>query len=110
MFDVGLILCIAFLFQFFSVTDNFKAIEATSLALGLNENFTELKSGGKKLGRKSFWEKLLTPILLLIGVPYIRQFVYCVGFSYVFPYLIFKPFILIDAIKTVTLFITYTLL
>ena len=54
MFDVGLILCIAFLFQFFSVTDNFKAIEATSLALGLNENFTELKSGGKKLGRKSF--------------------------------------------------------
>ena len=29
--------------------------------------------------------------------------------SYVFLYLIFKPFIFIDAIKTVTLFITYTL-
>ena len=31
------------------------------------------------------------------------------GLSYVFIYLIFRPFIFIYAIKTVTLFITYTL-
>ena len=34
---------------------------------------------------------------------------YCLDISYVFPYLIFRPFLFIDAIKTVTLFITYTL-
>ena len=34
---------------------------------------------------------------------------HCVDISYVFLYLVFRPFIFIDAIKTVTLFITYTL-
>ena len=34
---------------------------------------------------------------------------HCVDISYVFLYLIFRPFIFIDAIKTVALFITYTL-
>ena len=34
---------------------------------------------------------------------------HCVDISYVFPYLIFRPFLFIDSIKSVTLFITYTL-
>ena len=41
----------AFLFQEFSATDNLKATTVTHLFLGLNENFTELKSGDKSL----FW-------------------------------------------------------
>ena len=34
---------------------------------------------------------------------------HCVAINYFFLYLIFRPLIFIDAIKTVTLFITYTL-
>ena len=34
---------------------------------------------------------------------------HCVDISYVFPYLIFRPFLFIDSIKSVTLFVTYTL-
>ena len=50
--------------------------------------------------------------LILIQVNHILRIISisnCVDISYVFLYLIFKPFIFIDAIKTVTLFITYTL-
>ena len=39
-FDVGLLLCLAFLFN---VTINFKATRVTHLSLDLNENFTGLK-------------------------------------------------------------------
>ena len=42
-FDVGLLLCLAFLFQVFNVTINFKATRVTHLSLDLNENFTGLK-------------------------------------------------------------------
>ena len=49
LFNLGLLLCIPFLFQVSNLTDNFKAIRAIRSALGLNENFVELKSGGKKL-------------------------------------------------------------
>ena len=34
---------------------------------------------------------------------------HCVDISYIFLYLIFRPFIFIDAIKTVTVFVTYTI-
>ena len=50
--------------------------------------------------------------LILIQVNHILRIISisnCVDISYVFLYLIFKPFMFIDAIKTVTLFITYTL-
>ena len=37
----------AFLFQVFNARDNLKATRATHWSLGLNENFSELKSGDK---------------------------------------------------------------
>ena len=45
-FDVGLLLCLAFLFQLGS--DNFKATRPTHFSLGINEYFTELIGGDKK--------------------------------------------------------------
>ena len=49
---------------------------------------------------------------ILIQVNHILSIIsnsHCVDLSYVFLYIIFRPFIFIYAIKTVTLFITYTL-
>ena len=49
---------------------------------------------------------------ILIQVNYMPRIIsisHWVDISYVFLYLIFRPLIFIDAIKTVTLFITYTL-
>ena len=50
-FELSLLIIHAFLFQVFNATDNLKVTKATDLFLGLNENFTELKSGDKSL----FW-------------------------------------------------------
>ena len=52
----------------FNATDNLKAIRATHSFLGLNENFTKLEIGDKKLVLTSFWKSILPPILLLMGV------------------------------------------
>ena len=50
-FELGLLIFHAFLFQVFNATDNLKAARATHWFLGLNDNFTELKSIDKNL----FW-------------------------------------------------------
>ena len=48
-------------------------------------------------------ETMVNHILRIISVSH------CVAINYVFLYLMFRLLIFIDAIKTVTLFITYTL-
>ena len=48
-------------------------------------------------------------LIQLIQILRIISIFHCVGLSYVFIYLIFRPFIFIYAIKTVPFFITYTL-
>ena len=53
--------------------------------------------GGSNLGRT-----MLNHISKIISISH------CLDISYVFLYVIFRPVIFIDAIKTVTLFITYT--
>ena len=50
-FELGLLLSRTFLFQVHNVTDNLKETRAAHWFLGLNDNFTELKSGHKSL----FW-------------------------------------------------------
>ena len=50
-FELGLLISHALHFQAFNATDNLKATRASHSFLGLNENFTELKSDYKSL----FW-------------------------------------------------------
>ena len=50
-FKLGFLISYAPSFEVFNATDNLKAIKATHSFLGLNKNFTELKSGDKTL----FW-------------------------------------------------------
>ena len=50
-FELGLLIIPAFLFQAFNATNTLKATSGTHSFLGLNEIFTELKSGDKSL----FW-------------------------------------------------------
>ena len=49
LFDLGLLISHAFLFQIYNATDSLKANRVIYSFLGLNENFTELKSGNKSL-------------------------------------------------------------
>ena len=46
-FELGLLISYALHFHVFNSTDYLKAIRATHLFLGLNQNFTELKIGNK---------------------------------------------------------------
>ena len=114
-----------FLFQVLNAEDNLKETRATQWFLDLKEICTEVKSGDKSL----FWHvlrKYLPPVLLLIGVWELivhgnfsliqvnhilkmRVISHYVDISYVFLYLIFKCFIFIDVIKTVTLFVANTI-
>ena len=64
LFKLGLLISHAFLFQVYNTTDSLKAIRAIYSFLGLNENFTELKSGNKSL----FLEDILPTVSLLMGV------------------------------------------
>ena len=48
-FGLGLLTSLIFIFQAFNTTDNLKGARATDWFLGLNESFTELKSGNKSL-------------------------------------------------------------
>ena len=57
-FELGLLIIHVFLFQVFNATDDLKATRATHQFLGFNENFTELKSGGKGLFQDVF-EKIV---------------------------------------------------
>ena len=57
----------------------------------------------RKGGVPNLQETMVNNILRIISISH------CVDISYVFPYLIFRPFLFIDSIKSVTLFITYTL-
>ena len=115
-------------FQVLNAIDNLKTTTTSHSFLDLNKNFTELKISDKSLFwhvfEKVFWP-ILTPILPLIRVRgwivndnfsliqvnhilRIRSISHCLDISHVFLYLIFRHFKFIDAIKTVTLFMTYT--
>ena len=61
------------------------------------------KMGGGGRGCKTW-----TFFMDVINVWSLLSISHCVDISYVFLYLIFRPFVFIDKIKTVTLFITYT--
>ena len=50
-FELCLLIILVSVFEIFKDTDNLKTTRATHSFLGLNENFTELKSGDKRL----FW-------------------------------------------------------
>ena len=50
-FELSLLIILVSVFEVFNDTDNLKATRATHSFLGLNEHFTELKSGDKRL----FW-------------------------------------------------------
>ena len=64
---------------------------------------TEKMGGGGGRGCKTW-----TFFMDVINVWSLLSISHCVDISYVFLYLIFRPFVFIDKIKTVTLFITYT--
>ena len=49
LFELGLLISHAFLFQVYNARDSLKATRAIYSFLGLNENFTELKSCNKGL-------------------------------------------------------------
>ena len=49
LFELGLLIIYAFLFQVYNATDSLKATRANYSFSGLNETFTELKSGDKSL-------------------------------------------------------------
>ena len=49
LFELGLLISHAFLFQVYNTTDSLKATRDTYSFLGLNKNFIELKSGDKSL-------------------------------------------------------------
>ena len=64
LFELRLLISHAFLFQVYNTTDSLEAIRAIYSFIGLNENFTELKSGNKSL----FLEDILPTVSLLMGV------------------------------------------
>ena len=49
LFELGLLISHALLFQVYNATNSLEATKAIYSFLGLNENFTELKSGDKSL-------------------------------------------------------------
>ena len=55
LFELGLLLSHGLRFQVYNATDSFKATRAIHSFLGLNENFTELKSGGKSLFLRKYF-------------------------------------------------------
>ena len=57
LFELGLLISHAFLFQVYNATDSLKAIYSF---LGLNENFTELKSGDKSLFLRRYFANNFT--------------------------------------------------
>ena len=67
-------------------------------------NLLQKEGGSLRKGEVSTLEEtMVNHILRIISVSH------CVDISYVFLNLIFRTFIFTDAIKTVTLFITYTI-
>ena len=60
LFELGLLISHAFLFQVFNGTDSLKATRAIYSFLGLNENFTELESGDKSLFLRKYFANNFT--------------------------------------------------
>ena len=60
LFELGLLISHAFLFQVYNATDSLKAARAIYSFLGLNENFTELKSGDKSLFLRRYFANNFT--------------------------------------------------
>ena len=54
LFELGLLISHDFFFQVYNATDSLEATRAIHLFLGLNENFTELKSDKSLFLRKCF--------------------------------------------------------
>ena len=60
LFELGFLISQAFLFQVYNARDSLKATRAIYLFLGLNENFTELKSGDKTLFLRRYFANNFT--------------------------------------------------
>ena len=60
LFELGLLISHGFLFQVYNATDSLKATRAIHSFLGLNENFTELKSGDKSLVLRKYFATKFT--------------------------------------------------
>ena len=80
-----------------------KLFKFTSERMGFPQNFFFFFLGGGGGVVPTLQETMVNHILRMILISH------CVAINYVVLYLIFTLLIFIDAIKTVTLFITYTL-
>ena len=60
LFELGLLISHAFLFQVYNATDSLKATTAIYSFLGLNKNFTELKSDDKSLFLRKYFANNFT--------------------------------------------------
>ena len=60
LFELGLLISHAFLFQVHNATDSLKATRAIYSFLGLDENFTKLKSGNKRLFLRRYFANNFT--------------------------------------------------
>ena len=123
-FELGLLISQVFLFQRFTATYNLEGTRATHQFLSIKERFIESKSGDKRflgmfLGKSFATILLLMRVWVLIGhdnfsiiqeihILRMRSVSHYVDISYFFLYPVFRPFMFINAIKTVTLLITYT--
>ena len=59
-FELDLLISYAFVFQVYNATDSLKVTRAIYSFLGLNENFTELKSGDKSLFLRRYFANNFT--------------------------------------------------
>ena len=66
-------------------------------------NLLQKEGVSSKMGDSNTGGTIVKHVLKIISISY------CLDISYVFLYLIFRPFAFIDSIKTATLFITCTL-
>ena len=117
-FELDLLIIHIFLSQLFNATDNLKATRATHWFLDLNKSFTELKSGNKNLPCNIFNNLTLYYLIILLlmqvrgwivhdnfsliqrnHILRIRSISHCVDISYIFLYLISRPFILLMRLK-----------
>ena len=60
LFELGLLISHAFLFEVYNTTDSLKATRTIYSFLGLNENFTELKSDDKNLFLRRYFANNFT--------------------------------------------------
>ena len=60
LLELGLLISYTFLFQVYNTTNSLKATRATYSFLGLNVNFTKLKSGDKSLFLRRYFANNFT--------------------------------------------------